>query len=473
MAQTLLALAELITNTAHEIDAVCQAEHATFPSLDSPFSTESETIRSNPQVVKATEVLAAAAEQILAAAWNPARFIFDACFGFHVSSAVRVAAAVNVTEVLREAGPKGAHVDEIVAGTVVSPQKLARILRLLASRHIFREVSPDVFANNRLSSLLDTGKSVAELRANPAQKFDNTNGLVAFMECTIDEFMKASSYLTEAVTRPETAQSDKPSETAICLALNIKKGGDHWTWLEEPENAMNLRRFGIAMQGARMMAPEEQTLQGFGWRDLPAESTIIDVGGGTGHVAMVLTKAFPHVKLVVQDRPQAIEHGKEFWATTMPEAVDSGRVLLEAHDFFKPQPARDPPAVYLLRFIIHDWADSIATQILRLLREAAAPSTKLILIERIIPYACKVARKGSTAIPGSEDGAVNVPTPLLPNLGVVNLNGYLCDIQMMAGLNGQERTLQQFEKLFASAGWKLDRVYRTDGMASQLVGTPV
>jgi len=41
----------------------------------------------------------------------------------------------------------------------------ARILRILATNYIFTEVSPDVFANNRLSSVLDTGKSVEELLA--------------------------------------------------------------------------------------------------------------------------------------------------------------------------------------------------------------------------------------------------------------------------------------------------------------------
>ena len=41
----------------------------------------------------------------------------------------------------------------------------ARNLRLLATNHIFIEVSPDVFAINRLSSVLDTGKSVDELLA--------------------------------------------------------------------------------------------------------------------------------------------------------------------------------------------------------------------------------------------------------------------------------------------------------------------
>ena len=46
---------------------------------------------------------------------------------------------------------------------------LARVLRLLATNHIFIEVSPDVFANNRLSSVLDTGKSVQEILTRFAQ----------------------------------------------------------------------------------------------------------------------------------------------------------------------------------------------------------------------------------------------------------------------------------------------------------------
>ena len=47
----------------------------------------------------------------------------------------------------------------------------ARILRLLATNHIFIEVSPDIFANNRLSSALDTGKSVEELLTKSVTKF--------------------------------------------------------------------------------------------------------------------------------------------------------------------------------------------------------------------------------------------------------------------------------------------------------------
>lgn len=74
----------------------------------------------------------------------------------------------------------------------------ARILRLLATNYIFTEVSPDVFANNRLSSVLDTGKPVEELVArlvpspiissdkltvvSPEAKHRGTSGMTSFIE---------------------------------------------------------------------------------------------------------------------------------------------------------------------------------------------------------------------------------------------------------------------------------------------------
>lgn len=40
----------------------------------------------------------------------------------------------------------------------------ARLLRYLATKLVFREVRPDTFANNRISSVFDTGKSTDTLR---------------------------------------------------------------------------------------------------------------------------------------------------------------------------------------------------------------------------------------------------------------------------------------------------------------------
>lgn len=39
----------------------------------------------------------------------------------------------------------------------------AHIMRLLATHHFLREISPDVFALNRLSSLVDSGKTFEQI----------------------------------------------------------------------------------------------------------------------------------------------------------------------------------------------------------------------------------------------------------------------------------------------------------------------
>lgn len=109
---------------------------------------------------------------------------------YHVPACLRVAIEAHVVETLREADGQGLHVNEIAKSSAIDPAKLgafrfprptsvgasqgsrsfdsesaARVLRLLAAYHIFRETSPDVFANNRTSVGLDTGKSVKDLKA--------------------------------------------------------------------------------------------------------------------------------------------------------------------------------------------------------------------------------------------------------------------------------------------------------------------
>jgi hypothetical protein len=46
---------------------------------------------------------------------------------------------------------------------LTTPVNEAHILRLLATHHIFQELSPDVFALNRISSMIDSGKAVEQL----------------------------------------------------------------------------------------------------------------------------------------------------------------------------------------------------------------------------------------------------------------------------------------------------------------------
>lgn len=98
-------------------------------------------------------------------------------------SCLRILEASHTVEILREAGPTGLHVkfisdlngiDQSKLGSSsffpltvlheVNKRNVAHILRLLATHHILREISPDVFTLNRISSMVDSGKSVAELK---------------------------------------------------------------------------------------------------------------------------------------------------------------------------------------------------------------------------------------------------------------------------------------------------------------------
>jgi hypothetical protein len=85
--------------------------------------------------------------------------------------------------------------------------------------------------------------------------------------------------------------------------------------------------------------------------------------------------------------------------------------LSVAHDFFAPQPVKDA-AVFVMRFITHDWSNAYAQKILRRLRDAAQPTTKLVLIDFVIPYAVREPTAFSN-IPGAEQPSM--PEPLIPN----------------------------------------------------------
>ncbi len=67
-------------------------------------------------------------------------------------------------------------------------------------------------------------------------------------------------------------------------------------------------------------------------------------------------------------------------------------------------------------------------RLLSILRRAAGPHTKLLLVDNLLPYAC-VDEKAD--IGSSSQGAVRslVPegSPLLPNLGRASANGYILD----------------------------------------------
>jgi len=101
--------------------------------------------------------------------------------------------------------------------------------------------------------------------------------------------------------------------------------------------------------------------------------------------------------------------------------------LALVNDFFKDQPIKGAD-IYYMRMILHDWADSYCLQILKRLREAAAPNSKLLIVESIMSYACEDTTTAKE-IPGGT-GLVP-PEPLLPNWGHANVFTHLVNSQVL------------------------------------------
>jgi len=284
-------------------------------------------------------------------------------------------------------------------------------------------------------------------------KYDNTQGFVAFLGHLTDESLKSAAYLSENLTDPRTAHSDEPTDSAFNRAFNTPLG--MFPWYEQPENTFRLKRFNAGMRATADGA--STVLEKFEWQTLPEGSIVVDVGGGIGAMTKQLADNHKHLRYIVQDRAATIDDALKVWEAERPEALKSGLVRLQAHDFFEEQPVNDA-SVFLLRAVIHDWPDHYAKRILANLRPATIADTKLILIEHILRYTCR-SEEYSKKIPGADEP--EAPEPLLPNFGVAGGREYVVDLQMMNLLNAQERTIPQFVDLLGSAGWKLDRVMRT------------
>jgi hypothetical protein len=67
----LLELAKIISDSAQSLDRACTDNGLTFPSLDDPFTPQSEAFRANPEANEAANVIAAAAFQLVATVLSP------------------------------------------------------------------------------------------------------------------------------------------------------------------------------------------------------------------------------------------------------------------------------------------------------------------------------------------------------------------------------------------------------------------
>jgi hypothetical protein len=206
-------------------------------------------------------------------------------------------------------------------------------------------------------------------------------------------------------------------------AVQKRFGGDFFAAVlaKDPQKSATFDR---AME--QIHGPELELMLGFfDWKRF---GRIADIGGGSGQSLFAILAQFPALKGTLFDLPGVIDR-------VIARAKQSAHPAARRCDFVggsffdKVPPGAD---CYYLRHIVHDWNDADSVRILRACRDAMPAHASLVVVEKAIP-------------------AGNDPE-----------FAKLLDINMLA-IGGKERTLPQYQELFAQAGLRLHAHHVTPG----------
>ena len=153
----------------------------------------------------------------------------------------------------------------------------------------------------------------------------------------------------------------------------------------------------------------------------------VDVGGATGALLHDLMAVNTTMRGIVLDLPAAIPLAEE--AARRVGLQD--RITAQGGDFTVSVPA--DADMYLLRHVLHNWDDDTCVQILRRCREAMAPTARVVVQDMVL-------------------GTIGQEPEVVPSQ----------DLNMLAVLNGRERTVTEFDALLAAAGLRRTAIHHTD-----------
>jgi len=171
--------------------------------------------------------------------------------------------------------------------------------------------------------------------------------------------------------------------------------------------------------------------------DFSGMTKVVDVGGAHGAFVSAVVQKYPDAKGVLVDLPHVVAGAK---AQLEAKGLAS-RIEVTAGNFFEEVPSGGD--VYLLKHILHDWNDDKCVTILKNVRKAMKPTSKVVVVEFALP----------------EDAT---PSP-----------AHFMDLNMLVMLDGRERTKDQYATLFAKAGLMLSRFLHTPspmGIAEAVAG---
>jgi hypothetical protein len=174
--------------------------------------------------------------------------------------------------------------------------------------------------------------------------------------------------------------------------------------------------------------------------DFAPFARIVDVAGGHGSLLAAILRAAPGARGVLLDLPHAASVARERFAAA---GLDVRAEVVEGSMF------EDVPAgadAYVLKWILHDWADARCRAILGRIRAAIPAHGRLLVVERVLPERADASLATRTMM--------------------------MADLLMMVHLEGRERTERELRALLEDSGFALARIVPTGTQLSILEAFP-
>jgi hypothetical protein len=320
--------------------------------------------------------------------------------GTIITTSLALAAELGIADLLAD-GPRSS--EELAQATSTHPRSLYRILRLLCSLGVFNEIQTDSFVQTPLSECLRTG-----------------------VPGSMRSWLRMVGLKVRYHTHAEALYSIKTGEPAFKRVT----GMEFFDYLAAHPDEGEIFNQAMNDMGKVVAAAVAQSY------DFSGIGKIIDVGGGHGTLIAAILQKYPEMTGILFDSPHVAERARE----SIASAGLAHRCEVVGGDFFKSVPAGCD--AYLLRWIIHNWDHERAITILRNCRQAMGASSRLLLIEMVIPTGNDLHQ------------------------------GKFLDYIMLIAQTGQERTEEEYDSLLHEADLRLNKVAPTGSSLSVIEAVP-
>lgn len=271
---------------------------------------------------------------------SEAIFLLEQSMGFVWQAALRTVALLGVADHLVD---ENKTMEQLAAALKVDKDFLYRIMRVMASRGVFSELSDGTFGLTQSARFLCTEHPYS-LRAAVLMLTDKT-----FWQPAAD---------MEGILKGKPVFND-------LFGMPFYEYWEH----KDPNTSDNVFHAGMASMSS---VENEVLVDNY---EFPKNAVVADIAGGLGNLLLCVLRRNPSLTGILFDQESVLNDNR------LHLLNDDSRWQTMSGSFFDTCPSAD---IYMLKYILMDWPDEKSVQILKNCRRAMKHNSRLLILEPVI-----------------------------------------------------------------------------------------